>query len=410
MRFLPYVNVLVGLLLVGLSPPGWTQSFRVAIPAVAGGPAPAFFRLPSSVAHHDHFLLRMGGREVLAQRWNADSAVCLPPRADRRRTCRVRVAARPLPAAVQLARDDSTLELYVRGQPVLTYQVAVASPPAGAPDYYRRSGFIHPLRSPAGRVLTDGFPAGHTHQHGVFLAWVNTTFRGLPVDFWNQQHQTGTVRHVAVLDTLSGPVFAWFRVRLEHVSLAHGPAVVEELTVVTYATTGAFVIDLFSEQTAATADTLFVNEYHYGGMAFRGSRAWNEVDSNHYEAEMRVLTGADHGRDESNHTRPRWVAGWGALGDAAAGVALFDHPTNFRYPQPVRVHPTMPYFCFSPMVLGGFPGPRRLLPFAIPAGDLRRNTQRRGGGSVVAGIRECRATGWSIVRKFNRHRRLTADV
>ena len=36
------------------------------------------------------------------------------------------------------------------------------------------------------------------------------------------------------------------------------------------------------------------------------------------------------------------------------GLAAFSHPSNFRSPQPVRLHPTMPYFCFAPMVLGDF--------------------------------------------------------
>ena len=30
------------------------------------------------------------------------------------------------------------------------------------------------------------------------------------------------------------------------------------------------------------------------------------------------------------------------------------HRDNFRFPQPVRLHPTKPYFCFAPMVLGSF--------------------------------------------------------
>ena len=36
------------------------------------------------------------------------------------------------------------------------------------------------------------------------------------------------------------------------------------------------------------------------------------------------------------------------------GVTIFCHPENFRAPQPVRLHPSMPYFCFAPMVLGDF--------------------------------------------------------
>jgi hypothetical protein len=30
------------------------------------------------------------------------------------------------------------------------------------------------------------------------------------------------------------------------------------------------------------------------------------------------------------------------------------HSQNFRAPQPVRLHPGKPYFCFAPMILGDF--------------------------------------------------------
>jgi hypothetical protein len=33
---------------------------------------------------------------------------------------------------------------------------------------------------------------------------------------------------------------------------------------------------------------------------------------------------------------------------------ILDHPGNFRFPQPVRLHPTMPYFCFTPAAQDSF--------------------------------------------------------
>ena len=36
------------------------------------------------------------------------------------------------------------------------------------------------------------------------------------------------------------------------------------------------------------------------------------------------------------------------------GLAILSHPSNFRSPQPVRIHPDMPYFTFSPQELGEF--------------------------------------------------------
>ncbi len=37
---------------------------------------------------------------------------------------------------------------------------------------------------------------------------------------------------------------------------------------------------------------------------------------------------------------------------ALAGVTILCHPENFRFPQPMRVHPTEPFFCYAPQQLG----------------------------------------------------------
>ena len=37
-----------------------------------------------------------------------------------------------------------------------------------------------------------------------------------------------------------------------------------------------------------------------------------------------------------------------------AGVAMMGNRKNFRHPQPIRIHPTMPYFVYTPSVLGDF--------------------------------------------------------
>ena len=79
-----------------------------------------------------------------------------------------------------------------------------SSRPRGSTPYYRRSGQIHPLYTPTGRVVSDDFPPDHAHQHGVFFAWVNTTFEGRHLDFWNQKEQTGRIEHATTLGTGAG--------------------------------------------------------------------------------------------------------------------------------------------------------------------------------------------------------------
>ncbi|MBI3465322.1 MAG: PmoA family protein, partial [Planctomycetes bacterium] len=59
-------------------------------------------------------------------------------------------------------------------------------------------------------------------------------------------------------------------------------------------------------------------------------------------------------RIDGNHTRPEWVSLSGKIDGQPAALTVMGHPTNYGFPQPVRLHPTKPYFCFAPMVLGEF--------------------------------------------------------
>jgi hypothetical protein len=66
------------------------------------------------------------------------------------------------------------------------------------------------------------------------------------------------------------------------------------------------------------------------------------------------LTGEGKTKADGDQSRPRWCDIHGRLGEQHTGVLILDHPENFRFPQPVRLHPTMPYFCFTPASLGSF--------------------------------------------------------
>ena len=87
-----------------------------------------------------------------------------------------------------------SIVLLQAGQRILQYNTAVVEPPEGAPAVYRRSGHIHPVWTPSGKIVTSEFPADHLHQHGIFRAWVRTTFDGRKIDFWNQKAETGKGR------------------------------------------------------------------------------------------------------------------------------------------------------------------------------------------------------------------------
>jgi hypothetical protein len=334
--------------------------------------SPVEFPLPESLRDAKSFRLRRLDNDTLVptQRIAGTTRLAwilrdkLPAGSVRRyRLTTVEAAPRPDQAdehRVSVVHDDGRLTVAVGEKPVLVYHTAVAEPPKPIDAVYRRSGFLHPLVSPSGRVLTDDFPPDHAHQHGVFFAWVNTTFSDRNVDFWNQLKGTGAVEHVAVEETVSGPVFGQFRARLRHLDItrpaAPRPVLDETWTVRVYNIADPRIIDFESRQSCAGGEPLVIHKYHYGGMALRGNRAWYDgqakgvVSAGPANAFSDFLTSEGDRRANGNHTRPKWVDLHGRVDDAMCGIAVLGHPTNFRFPQAVRLHPSKPYFCFSPMV------------------------------------------------------------
>src|SRR5690606_34980801 len=95
----------------------------------------------------------------------------------------------------------------------------------------------------------------------------------------------------------------------------------------------------------ATDKPLILREYHYGGMAFRGNSQWLG------QGESDFLTSDGKTRIDGNHTRPNWTDAHGLLDGTPCGVAVLQHPSNPRFPSPVRLHPNKTYFVNSPVVI-----------------------------------------------------------
>ncbi len=274
---------------------------------------------------------------------------------------------------VMLEDDGSKLTLSVQGSPVLRFNHAVVEAPDGIDPIYRRSGYLHPVFTPQGNVVTGDFEPDHAHQHGIFNAWVNATFRDQPVDFWNQAKGKGDVEFRDIRYKTSGPVFAQFAAQLVHVAVRDGkriPAINEVWQVRVYNSTEPFLFEIQSRQTLATDDPVHVNQNRYGGFGIRGPSEWlmnkKDVESNSATSEVtdanttdpvatgEFTTSEGRSRIDGNHTRARWVEMHGPIGSQHAGIIVLSANNNFRAPQTVRLHPSKPYFCFAPMVLGAF--------------------------------------------------------
>ncbi len=260
----------------------------------------------------------------------------------------------PFPAdepSVSVHDDGKRLIVKVSGSDVLHYRYReVPSPHADESDY-ARSGYLDPIFTPDGRKVTDGMPARHTHQHAAMFAWVNTSYEGRDIDFWNSHRSRGRVVHHSIDKITQGAEGGGFVATLRHIEQQEEGRAREILTetweVRVLPRTHPFVFDLVSTQ-QAIAQPLTINEYHYGGMSIRGSAEWDGAGRCHF------LTSLGDDRETGNHTRPNWVAMYGDVEGRPATIAAFGHPGNFRAPQTVRLHPSLPYFCFAPMVMGEF--------------------------------------------------------
>lgn len=257
---------------------------------------------------------------------------------------------------VAVARTASDLGISVAGQSVLAYQLDREKLPRANIDVrYKRAAYLHPVRSPSGAVVTGDFPANHPHHHGLWSSWSKVQFQGRPTNFWETVEQKGNTEFVRIDRSWSGPVQGGFVARQQMIDLTGGKPVVavnETWEVTVLAGDGLApavrVFDLVITQEAASADPVIFPKHLYGGTSFRGRDEWNGKEN------LVVLTseGATT-RETANMSRVRWVYFGGAVaGGGTAGLAMLSHPDNLHAPQPIRVHPEMPYVCFAPVQLG----------------------------------------------------------
>lgn len=272
----------------------------------------------------------------------------------------------PLSAAfgqtLTIAESKETITIQDGDRTIVVYNKISPSAPDGVDPVYERSGVLHPVKTPGGFAVTEMFPRDHLHQHGIFSAWVRSTYEGKTIDFWNLAGRTGRVLHQRVAKVFQDGESVGFEVDLIHrIETAPSIDVLREHWKITaYATDGSYhCFDLETTQSAITDKPLIVNEYHYGGIALRGPTSWltsrkdeDKIQTDRPTCKFMNNLGSD--RVKGNHEHARWVAMSGPGQGKTACIAVLSHSDNFRSPQAARLHPKKPYFCFAPCFDGEF--------------------------------------------------------
>lgn len=256
---------------------------------------------------------------------------------------------------IWLKRTGDAFKFELNGKPIVQYQGGGGVLPRGEIDpVFRRGGYLHPVWSPSGLVVSDDYPENHLHHHGIWDSWTKTEYDGRSPNFWETGHKKGAVEFDSIDNAWSGAVFGGIRSRHRFVDLTVSDPVVvlnESWELKVYAITNSDspyrVFDLSITQECATEKPLKLPQYRYGGLGFRGHQDWDGA------ANANFLTGlGESNRIKGHATRAPWCHIGGRIGDQLSGLAIFCHPKNFRAPQPMRIHPTEPFFCYAPAQLG----------------------------------------------------------
>ncbi len=252
------------------------------------------------------------------------------------------VTAEETAATFGLQETEAAIVLRHGDLDFLTYHKAEVPPPPEADPVFARSGFIHPLKTPSGHVLTGIHPDDHYHHLGLWHAWVKCEIDGKPADFWNLKGRTGRIRYAKTIGTDSRADRTGFTVEQEHVAYLNGPEreptviLREKFHVLARMVEGAFEIHYSTEQTNIFDHALELPAYRYGGpIAYRAPHHWDKDNSDYLGSEGTT-------RVDGHATRSRWCAFWGP-GEEGDGslvtLAILSRKTNHDWPQRMRVWP-----------------------------------------------------------------------
>ena len=256
-------------------------------------------------------------------------------------------------ADITAEKTGSVLHFAISGKTICDYQMEAGDVPEGVDQVFKHGAHLHPICSPSGKLVTGNHPDDHRWHRGVWMAWTKTEFGDSHPDFWNMgkvgEALAAEVRFDKLTKSWGGPDSGGFI--SQHLFLDHSHAPEQKVLNETWEVavsqktldgTLANIIDLTSTQTCAGEKPLKLPKYHYGGLGVRGNLAWNPVEA------VTMLTSEGHDRKAGDSTKGKWVHIGGMVDGAPTGMAILMHPSNFRFPQPLRLNPKNPQLCIAP--------------------------------------------------------------
>ena len=247
------------------------------------------------------------------------------------------------PDVIKATSGNGALVIHAGDKNLLQYCFKTVYPPKGVDTAYKRSGFIHPLWAPHGQILTRIQPPDHYHHYGIWNPWTHVAYEGDTIDFWNINSRQGTVRFAKFVSIENGSVYSEFGALHEHVVFKKTgveKVAMNELQRVRVYTPGKnqdfFIVDFDIQMNCSDESPVKLLEYRYAGLGWRTTEKWNNKNS-------MVLTSEGKTRKDADGSKARWCIVQGDIDNDYAGVVMMSFPTNYNFPEPLRIWPENQY-------------------------------------------------------------------
>jgi hypothetical protein len=256
-------------------------------------------------------------------------------------------AAASAKGGVLAVQAPDGVKLTIDGKPILTYQTQRQRGGKDIAPAYWRNGYLHPLYSPAGVVVTDDYPKDKPFQHGIWSGWQKVESAGSHPDFWDTGLRKGRVATESVAPLWGGRFCGGFDSHQFFTDLdtRSGTTVLREgWSVNAFRDAGRapyFVVDLQSNQEAMNGEVI-LGENPFGGITMRGSRDWQGAGQSLF------LMSEGQERAQAQGEAARWCYLGGKSNGKLAGVAILSHPKNRKQPEAVFIDPEDPVMGFAP--------------------------------------------------------------
>ncbi|MCK4284071.1 MAG: PmoA family protein, partial [Candidatus Brocadiae bacterium] len=231
--------------------------------------------------------------------------------------------ARPIASQVKVAAQDAGPVSVQLGEELFTRYVYGEDVPKPC---------LYPVIGPFGQGVTRAYPqeqaegdsTDHIHHRSLYAAWGDVNGS----DNWSEEEGSGRMAHRYFEATEGGPVFGRIVALNDWVDVAGNRLMQDRLEYRFYNTPPSFrVFDLSVTLYASDGDVRFGDTKEGGIMSLRVASSMEAARAGRIENSLGGVNEAETWGKQAS-----WCDYSGPVGDHIVGIAVFDHPSNLRYP------------------------------------------------------------------------------